>query len=269
MFNADERKSGSARRFCCERLSDSVNSYTLEVSMCGFQLKGTQVVTQYTEEDCEWNIRGERHLVCETDSGLFSTDMRFGRNIIRTLLEYYRFTNVLNIPMMTELRRKKPRPKTHRSRSKVRYNNVIKPRPKTTRSYAPISYTDLTMHYDNSSTSNEGSPTRSYGGFGSRSTGNIYVDIHHTDQHQRPDQYSLLAIRSSKFNALEFPTNEFNKLHIPKHSSPPSIRYRDDNVSIPPKPSLSIIDFNQLTRGGLDRAKRNESRNKKLASKTA
>lgn len=52
MFNADERKSGSARRFCCERLSDSVNSYTLEVSMCGFQLKGTQIVTQYTEEDC-------------------------------------------------------------------------------------------------------------------------------------------------------------------------------------------------------------------------
>lgn len=194
--------------------------------------------------------------------------MRFGRNIIRTLLEYYRFTNVLNIPMMTELRRKKARPKTHRSRSKVRYNNVIKPRPKTTRSYAPISYTDLTMHYDNSSTSNEGSPTRSYGGFGSRSTGNIYVDIHHTDQ-QRSDQYSLLAIRSSKFNALEFSANEHNKLHIPKHLSPPSIRCRDDNVSIPPKPSLSIIDFNQLTRGGLDRAKRNESRNKKSTSKTA
>lgn len=202
-------------------------------------------------------------------AGSFFLDMRFGRNIIRTLLEYYRFTNVLNIPMMTELRRKKPRPKTHRSRSKVRYNNVIKPRPKTTRSYAPISYTDLTMHYDNSSTSNEGSPTRSYGGFGSRATGNIYVDIHHADHHQRPDQYSLLAIRSSKFNALEFPTNEFKQLQIPKHSSPSPIRVRDDaqNVSIPPKPSLSIIDFNQLTRGGLDQAKRNESRSKKTTAK--
>lgn len=198
---------------------------------------------------------------------LLVTDMRFGRNIVRTLLEYYRFTNVLNIPMVTELRRKKTRPKTHRSRSKVRYNNVIKPRPKTTRSYAPISYTDLTMHYDNSSTSNEGSPTRSYGGFGSRATGNIYVDIHHADHHQRTDQYSLLAIRSSKFNALEFPTNEYNKMHITKHSSPSPVRCRDDNVSIPPKPSLSIIDFNQLTRGGLDRAKRNASATKKNATK--
>lgn len=52
MFNADDRKNGSARRFCCERLSDSVNSYTLEVSLGGFFLKGTDVVTTYTEEGC-------------------------------------------------------------------------------------------------------------------------------------------------------------------------------------------------------------------------
>lgn len=52
MFNADDRKSGSARRFCCERLSDSVNSYTLEVSMAGYFLKGTQTVTPYTEDGC-------------------------------------------------------------------------------------------------------------------------------------------------------------------------------------------------------------------------
>lgn len=52
MFNADERKSGSARRFCCEKLTDSVNAYTLEISMCGYQLKGTQIIAQYTEDDC-------------------------------------------------------------------------------------------------------------------------------------------------------------------------------------------------------------------------
>lgn len=52
LFNADDRKSGSARRFCCERLSDTVNSYTLEVSMCGYYLKGTQIMTQYTEDGC-------------------------------------------------------------------------------------------------------------------------------------------------------------------------------------------------------------------------
>lgn len=54
MFNADERKSGSCRRFCCERLSDTVNSYTLEVSMCGYYVKGSEILTQYTEDGCKW-----------------------------------------------------------------------------------------------------------------------------------------------------------------------------------------------------------------------
>lgn len=52
MFNADEKKSGSARRFCCEKLTDSVNAYTLEISMCGYILEGTQTLAQYTEDDC-------------------------------------------------------------------------------------------------------------------------------------------------------------------------------------------------------------------------
>lgn len=53
MFNADERKTGSSRRFCCERLSDTINSYTLEVSMCGYYLKGSDIVAQYTEDGCK------------------------------------------------------------------------------------------------------------------------------------------------------------------------------------------------------------------------
>lgn len=54
MFNADERKSGSARRYCCEKLSDTVNAYTLEISMSGYQLKGTQIIAQYIEDDCKF-----------------------------------------------------------------------------------------------------------------------------------------------------------------------------------------------------------------------
>lgn len=53
MFNADDRKSGSCRRFCCERLNDSVNSYSLEVSMFGYYVKGTSTVAPYTEDGCE------------------------------------------------------------------------------------------------------------------------------------------------------------------------------------------------------------------------
>lgn len=53
MFNADERKTGSSRRFCCERLSDTINAYTLEVSMCGYYVKGSGALAQYTEDGCE------------------------------------------------------------------------------------------------------------------------------------------------------------------------------------------------------------------------
>lgn len=83
--------------------------------------------------------------------------MRLGRNVCRTFLEYYRFTNVLPTPLVPELSSRKSRPKTHRSRSRIR--NEVKPRPKTTRVYAPITYKDLSINYDSGS-SNEGSPVR-------------------------------------------------------------------------------------------------------------
>lgn len=188
--------------------------------------------------------------------------MRFGRNIIRTLLEYYRFTNVLGVPITTEIRSRKGRPKTHRSRSRKRRDYISKPRPKTTREYAPISYTDLTMHYDYSSTSNENSPTRS--GFGVRSTGNLHIDINHSDiHHSQQDRYSLVNIRTAKFNNLDFPPIELkNCTKNIRKRSPITNRINELTISIAPKPSLSIIDFNQLTRGGLEQAKRNISCNK-------
>lgn len=188
--------------------------------------------------------------------------MRFGRNIVRALLEYYRFTNVLNIPMTNELKSKKERPKTHRSRSRVRHSHIIKPRPKTTRASAPISYNDLELLRDNSSTSNECSPTRS--GFGSRLTKNIYLDVTAIPDHHRPDQYSLLSIQTSKFKNLDFADTKASKSR--KDLTEEKRNFPNDTdeilVNIPPKPSLSIIDFNQLTRGGLERAKRTASLNR-------
>lgn len=183
--------------------------------------------------------------------------MRFGRNIVRTLLQYYRFTNVLSIPLVGDLKSKKQRPKTHRSRSRVRH--VIKPRPKTTRSYAPISYNDLELLRDNSSTSNDCSPVRS--GFGSRVTKNIYLDVTAIPDHHKPDQYSLLSIQTSKFKNLEFtdPRTPKNR-KTPNEDKCDILRNTDDVlVNTPPKPSLSIIDFNKLTRGGLEQAKRSAS----------
>lgn len=198
--------------------------------------------------------------------------MRFGRNIARTFLEYYRFTNILNIPMVSELKPRKGRPKTHRSRNRRRVKPDVKPRPRTTRTNAPISYTDLGINYD-SSTSNEGSPVRY--GFGSRGNANIYMNV--LPQDTKLDQFSLIAIQSSKFNSLAFTTNEFRQMSLPKPTTPaskqqnqlmasnkdgavsvltaPTRLFNDvTTVNIAPKPYLSIIDFNQLTRGGLERA---------------
>lgn len=56
MFNADERKSGSLRRYCCERLSDTVNAYTLEVSMAGHYLRDGKTIALYNEDGCKWCI---------------------------------------------------------------------------------------------------------------------------------------------------------------------------------------------------------------------
>lgn len=255
MFNADEKKNGSARRFCCEKLSDTVNAYTLETSMCGYQLKGTQIVAQYTEDDCKpYNLIVFVPFNCK--ALVIFSDMRFGRNIVRTLLEYYRFTNVLNIPLMSELKSKKQRPKTHRSRSRVRQAHVVQPRPKTTRAYAPISYNDLELLRDNSSTSNECSPNRS--GFGSRLTRNIYLDVNAIPDHHKPDQYSLLSIQTSKFKNLDFSDAKVTKIKRELKEEQFNVQSHADEilVNIPPKPSLSIIDFNQLTRGGLEQAKR-------------
>lgn len=162
--------------------------------------------------------------------------------------------------MYVELSTRKGRPKTHRPRVRRRISPDIRARPKTTRTNAPISYNDLSIRYDSCS-SNEGSPIR-YGGhhgygFGTRQTGNIYMNN---------DQFSLLAIQSSKFNNLDF-SNEFKAQVFPKIKTAmaTSSHMRTiDTVSVPPKPCLSIIDFNQITRGGLDQATKryNESKAK-------
>lgn len=54
IFNADEKKIGTSRRYFCERLSETVNSYTLEISMGGHYLKDGKTMTLYTEEGCKY-----------------------------------------------------------------------------------------------------------------------------------------------------------------------------------------------------------------------
>lgn len=83
--------------------------------------------------------------------------------------------------------------------------------------------------------------------FGKRNTGNIYLNY---------DQFSLLTIQSSKFNNLDF-QNEYklsSKLPDKPRMSTHMRTKSPEVLNVPPKPYLSIIDFNQLTRGGLEEA---------------
>lgn len=53
LFNVDEKKYGCARRYSCDRLSNTVNAYTLEVSMGGHYLKDGKTISLYTENSCK------------------------------------------------------------------------------------------------------------------------------------------------------------------------------------------------------------------------
>ncbi|CAG0883042.1 unnamed protein product [Cyprideis torosa] len=77
LYNRDIQKQHCARRVLCDKLKDSVNCYSLEVSFYGYQLEGNPTTIPYTEEGY----------------------MRLGRNLARAFLEYYKFMNM--IPLST------------------------------------------------------------------------------------------------------------------------------------------------------------------------
>ncbi|KAI8119598.1 hypothetical protein FF38_00119 [Lucilia cuprina] len=232
MFNTDEKKSGCARRFCCERLSDTVNAYTLEISMGGHYLKDGKTVALYNEE------------------GYY----RCGRNLARTFLQYYRFINVLPVSLPIDVRQKKRRPRTHQSRSRSKTRYEVKPRPKTTRCYAPISYTNLSICYDSGGSSDEGgfSPTRPLAPGSSHFSG--YRNYRRVASSTLPsiqtphDQFSLMRLKSGKFDLTQ---DSLSPEYGRKSNSPEKQIKFELPVNVPPKPYLSIIDLNQLTRGSL------------------
>lgn len=172
--------------------------------------------------------------------------MKVGRNLARALLEYYRFTSILPIPPLNEiLSTRKGRPKTHRPSRK--FKNIYPLRPKTTRENAPINYTDLSIYYDSDTSAEYSSPAR------------YPFHSHFMLQHNRLryqqgnlDPYSLSTF---KLGNLELsPKNKKKKKKKPELAISEMYPCTSDVVNNPPKPYLSIIDFNMLTRGGLEEA---------------
>lgn len=170
--------------------------------------------------------------------------MKVGRNLARALLEYYRFTSILPIPPLNEiLSKRKGRPKTHRPNRKFR--NIYPLRPKTTRENAPINYTDLSIYYDSDTSVEYSSPARYP--FHSH----FMLQHHRLRYHQSyNDPFSLSTL---KLGNLELsPKNKKKKKKASAVSDPSASK--SDLAATTPKPYLSIIDFNMLTRGGLEEA---------------
>lgn len=170
------------------------------------------------------------------------SDMKVGRNLARSLLEYYRFTSILPIPPLNEiLSKRKGRPKTHRQTRK--FKNIYPLRPKTTRENAPINYTDLSIYYDSDTSVEYSSPAR------------YPFHSHFMLQHHRLRQAHLdpLSMSSFKLGNLEL-SSKNKKKKKPTLTVSETLPPKLEVVTMPAKPYLSIIDFNMLTRGGLEEA---------------
>lgn len=175
--------------------------------------------------------------------------MKIGRNLARSILEYYRFTNILPIPPLKEiLCKRKGRSKNKNQKRKFRYE--LKPRSKSSRPYAPINYTDLSI-YCESDTSNEGSPSRH------PYHSNYLVYQNRLHRYNNLTDHSLPSLKSlnRESDSEIYQTKKSKKKKaLSTLSDLTGTTTKLDMINTPPKPYLSIIDFNLLTRGGLEEA---------------
>ncbi|KAI4580149.1 hypothetical protein MJT46_001517 [Ovis ammon polii x Ovis aries] len=98
-FNRDAVKAGTGRRFLGGLLDHTSYCYTLEVSFYSYIIGGTTAAVPYTEEAFQ---------SCSLTLAL--ADMKLGRNVARTFLDYYRLNPMVEkvvIPM-PRLRKGKP-----------------------------------------------------------------------------------------------------------------------------------------------------------------
>ena len=73
IYNADQKKNGSVRRHMTSYLSDEVNTYTIEVSLLGYEDREKRQIIPYTDE-------------------LYA---KIGRNVTRALWDYYKIVGTI------------------------------------------------------------------------------------------------------------------------------------------------------------------------------
>lgn len=155
--------------------------------------------------------------------------MRCGRNLVRAFLEYYQVTGTIPVSLTSEMSTKR-RPKTHRTRPTTR--NSTRERPKTTRSQALLHFTDLNIHYDSETSGDE---------LQHSCRNQLSPSRHLQDKYGDKEEHYIKKVGGGGLIAK---CGRFG-------SSPPPSTF-----VVVPEPSLSIIDFNLITRSGIEEATR-------------
>ncbi|KAK9693038.1 hypothetical protein QE152_g34477 [Popillia japonica] len=155
--------------------------------------------------------------------------MRCGRNLLRAFLECYKATGIIPEELPALVSKKKKRSKHHTSRSTTRNSSR---RPNTTRTPACIHFTDLNINYDSEFSAEEYPYSSRYYPSPTRISEKLPVQERYI---KKIGGGGVIA----KGSAI---------------GSPPPTTY-----IVMPEPSLSIIDFNIITRRDLEEAcKRNK-----------
>lgn len=149
--------------------------------------------------------------------------MRCGRNLVKTFLEYYHSTGAIPIELAMEVQNKKRRPRTHHSRSTTR--SSYRQRPHTTK--ALLHFKDLNINYESDTS----------------------VD----DTYRKPETSRFFE----KFSDYIKKSNMAYSTKTERIGSPPPT-----TIVVIPEPSLSIIDFNLITRNDIEKASKRNKRNK-------
>ncbi|GJQ68556.1 hypothetical protein Trydic_g14409 [Trypoxylus dichotomus] len=150
--------------------------------------------------------------------------MRCGRNLLRAFLEYYKAIGIIPEELPGLVSKKKKRSKRHTSRSTTR--NSCR-RLNTTRTPASIHFTDLNINYDSEFSADELPYSSRY----NRSPTRISDKISVQDKYVKKIGGGGVVAKSSAVGC-----------------SPPT------TYIVMPEPSLSIIDFNIMTRQDLEDA---------------
>lgn len=147
--------------------------------------------------------------------------MRCGRNLVRTFLEYYHNTGAIPLELTAEPTTKK-RPRTHHHRRKPRVR--FQQRPMTSRTQAQLHFKNLSINYDSETS---------------------YDDYTYSYRNSSP-QRTFDKI-SEQYN-LKKGGKDFEQRFYRSDSPLPTA------VMVMPEPSLSIIDFNIMSRNDIEKA---------------